>query len=92
MQLAVSHAQLSLRDEVGVCDAILAILMYEETMTFKSGGHSPLTLKPLIHIEDNDIQRYIGSQRDEYMTQFHKQLVTFIADHASSVASLCEEE
>ncbi|KAK2176969.1 hypothetical protein NP493_629g01069 [Ridgeia piscesae] len=59
--LAGSHARLSLRQEVTEHDAVMGILLYEESVTSRS-GYSVLNVQPQPHIRDNNLDAYIGAE------------------------------
>ncbi|KAI0242949.1 Minichromosome maintenance domain-containing protein 2 [Lamellibrachia satsuma] len=88
--LAGSHARLSLRQEVTEHDAVMGILLYEESITSRS-GYSVLNVQPQPHMRDNNTEHYIGAQRDVKMHQFHQHLNQFLQIHATDLDTFPEE-
>ncbi|XP_014675632.1 PREDICTED: MCM domain-containing protein 2-like [Priapulus caudatus] len=84
MSLAEAHAKLSLRREVAIPDAVMAILLYEESITARY-GYSVLSVKPSPHCRDSNIGVYLGPENDQRMLQFQQQLIAFIASHAGDL-------
>lgn len=80
--LAVSHAKLSLRQEVSVDDGLMAIWVYEESLTSRL-GHSILSVQPCPHVPSDGTQQYLGKENDNMMRQFHVNLLRFCTNQAS---------
>lgn len=89
--LAIAHARLSLRKEATEEDAVLAILLYEESLASRF-GYSVLSLAPTPHFRDNNIGAYIGREFDHHMRRLHVQIVEFCKYHAHSSIALMSEE
>ncbi|CAI8045322.1 Minichromosome maintenance domain-containing protein 2, partial [Geodia barretti] len=87
--LAEAHARLSLREEAGEEDGVMAILLYEESLTCRY-GNSVLHLVPSPHFTDTNLSAYLGRQFDEKMKILHKHILQF--SHSPSTLSLQPEE
>eukprot|EP00731_Ephydatia_muelleri_P031913 Em0023g420a len=61
MLVAMAHSKLSLRNEVTVEDATMAILLYEESLVSRL-GYSVLSHIPTPHFRGRDIGAYIGKE------------------------------
>ncbi|XP_064636967.1 minichromosome maintenance domain-containing protein 2-like [Lineus longissimus] len=79
--LAASHARLHHRPDVLEGDAVMAILLYEESVVARL-GMSALSVQPTPHIRDNDLDEYIGLKNDKKMQQFHIRILRFCTTHA----------
>ena len=73
--LTTSHANLSLRLEVTVDDAVFACHLYEVTMTSRS-GYSCLGMVPSASIVA------LGRKNDRNMREFHIKLKGFIREYS----------
>jgi len=63
VSLSKSFAKLSIRINVTKYDALMAILLYEESLTAKFPQFvSPLNVKPIFHVKTEDINWAIGPQ------------------------------
>ena len=65
--LAEAHARLSLRSEAGEEDGVIAILLYEESLTCRY-GNSVLHLLPTPHFTDTNLSAYLGKQVPTFIT------------------------
>ncbi|VDH91386.1 Hypothetical predicted protein [Mytilus galloprovincialis] len=74
--LSMSHARLSLRSEITVEDGLMAIWIYEESLTERL-GHSLLSLQPCPHVQHDNKHQYFGKENDHMMRQFHVNLIRF---------------
>ncbi|XP_063413439.1 minichromosome maintenance domain-containing protein 2-like isoform X1 [Mytilus trossulus] len=74
--LSMSHARLSLRSEITVEDGLMAIWIYEESLTERL-GHSLLSLQPCPHVQHDNKHQYLGKENDHMMRQFHVNLIRF---------------
>ncbi|XP_071949899.1 minichromosome maintenance domain-containing protein 2-like [Antedon mediterranea] len=83
--LAHAHAKLSLRPEVLMEDATVAVLMYEETMTIRHGC-SVLSVKPTM------CENTLTPQDDSNVYQLQTQLIRFCQIHAAEVFTVISEE
>ncbi|XP_065894545.1 minichromosome maintenance domain-containing protein 2-like isoform X2 [Dysidea avara] len=88
--LAIAHARLSLRSEAVEEDAVLAISLYEESLTSRS-GYSVLNIVPIPHFRDSNTGAYIGQQYDDNMTQLHQQIIKFSKLHQYAGVYMNEE-
>ncbi|XP_077861510.1 minichromosome maintenance domain-containing protein 2-like [Saccoglossus kowalevskii] len=89
--MASAHAKLSLRREVVEEDAVLAIMLYEESVTARY-GYSVLSVQPTPHFQQDNLPLYVGKQNDLKMQQFQVQLTRFCLSHASELSSRFTEE
>ncbi|XP_070552564.1 minichromosome maintenance domain-containing protein 2-like isoform X2 [Ptychodera flava] len=89
--MASAHAKLSLRDQVTDDDAVMAVMMYEESITARY-GYSVLSVQPTPHFRDNNLSMYIGKENDLRMQQFKVQLIRFCSSHASELVCGLSEE
>lgn len=85
LSLAYSYAKLSLRSEVTMEDAVMAIKLYEETLTARF-GFSVLNVQPVPHITSNILNDCLGPANDKQMKQFHASVLKYC-----SLASGLEE-
>ncbi|XP_033742896.1 minichromosome maintenance domain-containing protein 2-like isoform X2 [Pecten maximus] len=74
--LAISHTKLSLRSVVTEEDALMAINLYEESLTARF-GYSVLSVQPSPHIPVSETSDFLGYENDKQMKQFYKTLVHF---------------
>ncbi|XP_077984462.1 minichromosome maintenance domain-containing protein 2-like [Glandiceps talaboti] len=89
--MASGHSKLSLRDKVIEEDAVMAIMIYEESMTARY-GYSVLSVQPTPHFKDDNLSMYIGKENDLRMHQFKIQLTRFCLSHAAEIRSGFTEE
>ncbi|CAB4000856.1 BTB POZ domain-containing 6 isoform X4 [Paramuricea clavata] len=82
MSLAEAHAKLNLRHEVSEDDAVMAILLYEESITARV-GYSVLGVSPVHHFKDGNIMSYIGEENDEKMTHLKIHTKRFCSLHSN---------
>lgn len=82
MSLAEAHAKLNLRHEVSEDDAVMAILLYEESITARV-GYSVLGVSPLHHFNDGNIMSYVGEENDEKMTHLKIHTKRFCSLHSN---------
>ena len=64
--LAESHAKLNMRSLAIEEDGVMAILIYEESLTSRY-GHSILHLLPTPHFRDNNLSAYIGKEVHQHI-------------------------
>ncbi|XP_060080889.1 minichromosome maintenance domain-containing protein 2-like [Ylistrum balloti] len=83
--LAIGHTKLSLRSVVTEEDALMAIKLYEESLTARF-GYSVLSVQPSPHIPVSQTTDFLGCQNDRQMKEFYKTLVCFCT------AQSCVEE
>ncbi|KAL5012373.1 hypothetical protein ScPMuIL_010924 [Solemya velum] len=76
MSLAYSHAKLNLKTEVTEEDALMAVILYEESLTARL-GYSVLSVQPTPHFAATQLSNHVGKQNDRIMNQFHIQLLRF---------------
>ncbi|KAG9478874.1 hypothetical protein GDO78_012504, partial [Eleutherodactylus coqui] len=80
-----AHAKLSLRRVVTEDDALIAILLFEASLTLKHGssvfGISQNPIFPVELIDENSLQK-----RDKYLTEYHQQLKQFIFTYGHATA------
>lgn len=79
MQLAHGHAKLSLRTTVIDADAIIAILIFEESMAVRH-GYSVLGMVPAANYNNCNLERYGGNGPDEQLESFSKHVRRFLHD------------
>ena len=82
MSLAEAHAKLNLRSEVSEDDAVMAILLYEESIIARV-GYSVLGVNPVHHFKDENDMCYIGEQNDKKMTQLKIHMKRFCSLHSN---------
>lgn len=80
-QLAKNHAKISGRKEVVIADALLAILLYEETLAARYGT-SVFSFNGLTSIYRRNIDNYQGSTTEEAFQTFHQHVLKFIGSHS----------
>ncbi|XP_041358065.1 minichromosome maintenance domain-containing protein 2-like [Gigantopelta aegis] len=78
ISLSHGHAKLSLRRTVLEEDAVIAIRLYEETLTARL-GFSVLSVQPCPHVPSNNIGGHLGHQNDVMMKEFHVHLLKLCA-------------
>ncbi|XP_069129789.1 minichromosome maintenance domain-containing protein 2-like isoform X2 [Argopecten irradians] len=79
--LAISHTKLSLRSVVTEEDALMAIKLYEESLTARF-GYSVLSVQPSPHIPVSKTSDFLGQKNDKHMEQFYKTLVQFCSSQS----------
>ncbi|XP_076369273.1 meiotic 218 isoform X2 [Tachypleus tridentatus] len=84
MSVAHAFSKLSLRQRVTDSDAVMAILLYEETLSARY-GYSTLNVRNMPHARNKDISYLFGVENDQRLHQFHKLLQQFIATYAGDV-------
>uniref|UniRef100_K7G5W8 Minichromosome maintenance domain containing 2 n=1 Tax=Pelodiscus sinensis TaxID=13735 RepID=K7G5W8_PELSI len=91
VSLAEAHAKLSLRRKVLEEDALIAILLFESSLTLKHGASvfcvAPNAVFPYDLSDENSLQR-----RDGYLMQCHQQLLQFIATYGPGTHVTNSEE
>lgn len=80
LNYAVAIGKLSLRSEVSVENALLAIRLYEEVFTESSDCPSQLGVTSLPHFYDDNIDQHIGLENDERMKQFEITVNNYVAN------------
>ncbi|KAI4884787.1 hypothetical protein NFI96_018752, partial [Prochilodus magdalenae] len=89
--LAQAHAKLSLRTQVLEEDAVVAVLLFENSVTLKHGA-SALVIPPdalfLGDLRDLDSLR----KRDLTLEEFHQQILHFVYTYAPGAATYIMEE
>ncbi|XP_073439993.1 minichromosome maintenance domain-containing protein 2 [Dendrobates tinctorius] len=90
--ISEAHAKLSLRSKVTEEDALIAILLFEASLTMKHGssvfGVSQNSLFPLELTDEHSLQ-----QRDHYLRECHQQLRQFVVTYGPATsANLAEDE
>ncbi|KAM8967398.1 minichromosome maintenance domain-containing protein 2 [Pelodytes ibericus] len=89
--MSEAHAKLSLKMEVTEEDVLIAILLYEITLTLKHGSSvfsvSPNALFPTDLYDERNLY-----QRDVYLRECHQQLLQFIATYGPGTAISSSEE
>ncbi|OWF54878.1 MCM domain-containing protein 2-like [Mizuhopecten yessoensis] len=74
--LAIGHTKLSLRSVVTEEDALMAIKLYEESITARF-GYSVLSVQPSPHLPVSQTSDFLGYENDRQMKQFYTTLVRF---------------
>nr|XP_033790148.1 minichromosome maintenance domain-containing protein 2 [Geotrypetes seraphini] len=91
ISLSKAHAKLSLRKEVLEEDALIAVLLFEASLTAKHGTSvfcvAPNALFPFDMYDEDCLQ-----QRDEYLMQYYHQLLQFIATYGPGTPIFTAEE
>ncbi|KAG8441975.1 hypothetical protein GDO86_010957 [Hymenochirus boettgeri] len=91
LSMSEAHAKLSLRKEVIEEDALIAILLFEISLTLKHGTSvfhvSPNALFPLEICNETALQ-----QRDMYLRETYLQLLQFVATYGPSTSVFTPEE
>lgn len=83
--IAIAHAKLSLRRQAEEADAVMAILLYEESLTSRL-GYSVLDLTPSPHFKDDNIGAYLGKEFDASLQSLHKRILQFCHCHTYTMA------
>uniref|UniRef100_UPI00398E8D00 minichromosome maintenance domain-containing protein 2 n=1 Tax=Pristiophorus japonicus TaxID=55135 RepID=UPI00398E8D00 len=91
MSLSETHAKLSLRNKVLEQDAVIAILLYEISITARHGA-SVLCVAPNALFPFDLCDEHSLNQRDIYLTQFHQQLLQFCSTYAPGMSVHFTEE
>ncbi|XP_030046022.1 minichromosome maintenance domain-containing protein 2 [Microcaecilia unicolor] len=91
ISLSKAHAKLSLRKKVLEEDALIAVLLFEASLTVKHGTSvfcvAPNALFPFDLYDEDCLQ-----QRDEYLMQYYDQLLQFIATYGPATPIFTTEE
>ncbi|XP_067887010.1 minichromosome maintenance domain-containing protein 2 isoform X1 [Heterodontus francisci] len=85
MSLSEAHAKLSLRNKVLEQDAVIAILLYEISITARHGT-SVLCVAPNAVFPFDLCDEHSLNQRDIYLAQFHQQLLQFCSTYAPGMS------
>ncbi|XP_078072407.1 minichromosome maintenance domain-containing protein 2 [Mustelus asterias] len=91
MSLSETHAKLSLRNKVLEQDAVIAILLYEISITARHGT-SVLCVAPNAVFPFDLCDEHSLNQRDIYLVQFHQQLLQFCSTYAPGMSVHFPEE
>ncbi|XP_038665448.1 minichromosome maintenance domain-containing protein 2 isoform X2 [Scyliorhinus canicula] len=91
MSLSETHAKLSLRNKVLEQDAVIAILLYEISITARHGT-SVLCVAPNAAFPFDLCDEHSLNQRDAYLVQFHQQLLQFCSTYAPGMSVHFPEE
>ncbi|XP_061456506.1 minichromosome maintenance domain-containing protein 2 [Rhineura floridana] len=90
ISLSKAHAKLSLRTKVVEEDVLIAVLLFESSLTLKHGASvfcvAPNAVFPFELNSENSLD-----QRDIYLLQCHKQLKQFIATYGPATHVLSNE-
>ncbi|KJE89050.1 hypothetical protein CAOG_00608 [Capsaspora owczarzaki ATCC 30864] len=81
-KLATAHCRLSLRHCVSVADALIAIMLFEEVQTVRT-GYSVLQQRPLVHDPDA-FQPDVKFDHSAHAKQLYRHVVEFCQAHCSS--------
>ncbi|XP_060099657.1 minichromosome maintenance domain-containing protein 2 isoform X2 [Heteronotia binoei] len=91
ISLSEAHAKLSLRTKVLEEDALIAILLYESSLTLKHGASvfcvPPNAVFPFELNSENSL-----AQRDVYLMQCHQHLMQFIATYGPAAHIVSSED
>uniref|UniRef100_A0A8D2J3Y0 Minichromosome maintenance domain-containing protein 2 n=1 Tax=Varanus komodoensis TaxID=61221 RepID=A0A8D2J3Y0_VARKO len=91
ISLSKAHAKLSLRTKVLEEDVLIAVLLFESSLTLKHGASvfclAPNAVFPFELNDENSLK-----QRDVYLMQCHQQLVQFIATYGPATHILHSED
>ncbi|XP_073187071.1 minichromosome maintenance domain-containing protein 2 isoform X3 [Lepidochelys kempii] len=91
VSLSEAHTKLSLRRKVLEEDVLIAVLLFESSVTLKHGASvfcvAPNAVFPFDLIDENSLQ-----QRDVYLMQCHQQLLQFIATYGPGTHVTTSEE
>ena len=79
-ELTVAYCKLNLRSVATECDAVMVIWLYQDSSLF--GSSVGVNLKSFAHMQDDNLDRYIGVEREMSMKMFHEQLKQFIYANA----------
>ncbi|XP_067836374.1 minichromosome maintenance domain-containing protein 2 [Heptranchias perlo] len=91
MSLSETHAKISLRNKVLEEDAVIAILLYEISITARHGA-SVLCVAPNAVFPFDLCDEHSLNQRDIYLAQFHQQLLQFCSTYAPGMSMHFAEE
>ncbi|XP_048364315.1 minichromosome maintenance domain-containing protein 2 [Sphaerodactylus townsendi] len=91
ISLSEAHAKLSLRTNVLEEDALIAILLYESSLTLKHGA-SVFCVPPNVLFPFELNHEHSLDQRDVYLMQCHQQLMQFIATYGPPTHILSTED
>ncbi|XP_069777439.1 minichromosome maintenance domain-containing protein 2 [Narcine bancroftii] len=91
MSLSEAHAKLSLRHKILEQDAVIAILLYEISITARHGA-SVLCVAPNAVFPLDQCDEYSLNQRDIYLAQFYHQLLQFCSTYAPGISVHYTEE
>ncbi|XP_048385663.2 minichromosome maintenance domain-containing protein 2 isoform X1 [Stegostoma tigrinum] len=91
MSLSETHAKLSLRNKVLEQDAVIAVLLYEMSITARHGS-SVLCVAPNAVFPFELCDEHSLNQRDIYLAQFHQQLLQFCYTYAPGMSVHFSEE
>ncbi|XP_078396516.1 minichromosome maintenance domain-containing protein 2 [Cetorhinus maximus] len=91
MSLSETHAKLSLRNKVLEQDAVIAILLYEISITARHGT-SVLFVAPNAVFPFDLCDEHSLNQRDIYLVQFHQQLLQFCSTYGPGMSVHFPEE
>ena len=84
-ELALALCRMNLRSRCTEHDAVLIIWLYEDSFS-SLYGHCGLNINSYDHVLDNNLDRYIGVERDMTLAMFHQSLKQFISTHASEMS------
>ncbi|XP_044861767.1 minichromosome maintenance domain-containing protein 2 isoform X4 [Mauremys mutica] len=91
VSLSKAHTKLSLRKKVLEEDVLIAVLLFESSLTLKHGASvfcvAPNAVFPFDLIDENTLQ-----QRDVYLMQCYQQLLQFIATYSPGTHVTTNEE
>ncbi|CAH2285334.1 MCM domain-containing 2 [Pelobates cultripes] len=91
MNISKAHAKLSLKNNVTEADVLIAVLLFEISLTLKHGGSvfsvSPNALFPTELYDEKCLH-----QRDVHLREYYQQLLTFIATYGPGTSSSIFEE
>ncbi|XP_053251958.1 minichromosome maintenance domain-containing protein 2 isoform X3 [Podarcis raffonei] len=91
ISLSKAHAKLSLRTEVLEEDVLIAVLLFESSLTLKYGASvfcvAPNAVFPFELNSENSL-----NQRDIYLMQCHQQLKQFVATYGPATDVLISED
>ncbi|XP_054159663.1 uncharacterized protein LOC128957873 [Oppia nitens] len=81
--LSKASAKLSFRQTVTKFDALIAILLYEESLSARfPNNRSQLGVEPIFHVQSEDMELAIGPNCDTFMTAFEERFLQFTAKFA----------
>eukprot|EP00794_Sanderia_malayensis_P000375 gene375-1008_t len=86
LSIAAAHAKLSLRNQVLPEDALMAILIYEESLTTRV-GYSVIEIQPKLHFSRQNFAANLGPKNDEWMMMFHTRINDFCKTYSSGINS-----
>ncbi|XP_059179146.1 minichromosome maintenance domain-containing protein 2-like [Physella acuta] len=90
ISLATGFAKLKLQAVVSECDALMAVYLYEESLTMRY-GLSVLSIHPQVNVPVSRLSELLGQENDVLMQRFHVQLLKFCS-HAIDSRSTQREE